>query len=162
MVVSPGRGTRPARPDGWLVVPSRPRAQRVLRWSMALGGLLTVAYTVAFWVVPRPNSGYVTLWDGWIATIVAGLPAVGMAAAVGLRRRARLGWSVMSLAVLLNLAGNLVSIYHDQNLDPLPFPALSDVPWLASYVACAAALALLTQRGRRVHRTPISTAPSPD
>ncbi len=119
---------------------------------MALGGLLTVAYTVAFWVVPRPNSGYVTLWDGWIATIVAGLPAVGMAAAVGLRRRARLGWSVMSLAVLLNLAGNLVSIYHDQNLDPLPFPALSDVPWLASYVACAAALALLTQRGRRVHR----------
>ena len=124
-----------------------------MRAGLAVMVGIVAVYAWSLVGVARPESGYLLLWEGWMATLAAGLPSVAMLAAALLRRQARAGWTVMAVAVLLNTSGNLLFTYHDQNLDPVPFPALSDIPYFASYLGCAVSLALLMQQGRRVHRS---------
>jgi diguanylate cyclase (GGDEF)-like protein len=121
---------------------------------MTLGAMLVAVYVASFFgLVARPPTGYTTFWDGWLATVVAGLPAAAIVAAVVLRRERRTAWLAITVGVVLNLAGNLVFTFHDQNIDPVPSPAPSDWAYLASDVAFVAGFAMLTQWGVRGHRS---------
>lgn len=51
----------------------------------------------------------------------------------------------MGAGIVANTVANLVYSYHDQLQDPVPFPAWSDLFFLASYVAFGVAIVLITQ-----------------
>jgi hypothetical protein len=58
----------------------------------------------------------------------------------------------MGAGIVLNALANLVYTYHDQNLRPIPSPALSDALYLLCYLASIAGVAILTQSSfGRVH-----------
>ena len=45
----------------------------------------------------------------------------------------RMAWISIASGAILFEVGNLLYLFHDQNLAPMPFPASSDVPYLLSY-----------------------------
>jgi len=113
---------------------------------------LVVAYGVSTFVVHRPPSGYNTIWDGWIYTIAETLPVIPVLLRVRRSSEFRSAWLAMAAMIVLNTLGDLVYTYHDQNLNPIPDPAPSDVLYLLSYAAFIAAVAVLTQSSfGRVH-----------
>ena len=131
---------------GILAVPGHPAWQRTARVVAALVVVTNVVYCLSVFLLPRTADGYSTLWEGWVYTAASILPAV-LAGFRGVAdRRATAATWLVAAGVLLNCAGNSVYTFHDQNLDPVPFPAWSDAPWLASYVALAAGLIVVTQR----------------
>lgn len=136
-----------ARPvAGILAVPGQPAWQRAARLVAALVVATNVAYCLSVFLLPRSADGYSTLWEGWVYTSASLLPAVLAGIRGIVDRRATAATWLVAAGVLLNCAGNTVYTYYDQNLDPVPFPAWSDAPWLASYVALAAGLIVVTQR----------------
>ncbi len=60
--------------------------------------------------------------------------------------RNQAAWSILTAGIVCNLIGELVYTFHDQNQDPVPFPGVSDVFYLASYLAFLVTMVLLTQR----------------
>ena len=118
---------------------------RLPRVLFATTVAMTIAYVGSILFVERPESGYSTFWDGWFFTIVSTLPAV-LAALRGSDRRAGFAWWLIAAGLTLNSVGNITFTFHDQNLDPFPYPAWSDAGYIGSYVAYAIALLLLTQR----------------
>ena len=50
------------------------------------------------------------------------------------------------VGIALYNAGNLIYLWHDQNLNPIPNPAPSDVAYLSAYVFFAVGIVMLTQR----------------
>lgn len=110
------------------------------------------AFGVSLFVVHRGPGGYSTVWDGWIYNIAQTLPLVPVL--MRARRSAELcsAWVAVAVAITLNTVGNLVYTFHDQNLKPIPDPAVSDAFYLLSYFAFIAGVAILTQASfGRVH-----------
>ena len=59
---------------------------------------------------------------------------------------------MLALACIANLAGDLVYVLHDQNLDPIPLPAWSDAAYLTSYALLISGCTMVTQWHRtKVH-----------
>jgi len=114
----------------------------------AIGVTVTanLVFVVSILMDVRDANGYSTLWDGWVYHIATTLPGLLAGLRAWVDRRCRSAWLLVAAGVLLNTFGNLVYTYRDQNIDPVPFPALSDVGYLGSYVAFAVALVILTQR----------------
>ncbi|MEZ5406598.1 MAG: EAL domain-containing protein [Acidimicrobiales bacterium] len=112
----------------------------------ALVVVTNAAYCLSVLFLPRTRDGYSTLWEGWVYTTASCLPAVLAGIRGVVDRRATAATWLVAAGVLLNCAGNTVYTYYDQNLDPVPFPAWSDAPWLASYGMLAAGLIVVAQR----------------
>ncbi|MGF1599794.1 MAG: BMP family ABC transporter substrate-binding protein [Acidimicrobiales bacterium] len=116
-------------------------------WAVLVGAvLLTSTYMLSLVLVARPESGYLTVWDGWIYHAALIVPAVLSGLRAVTDRHNRLAWWLVTLGILLYTGGTLLYTYHDQNLDPIPFPAWSDVLYLESTLALVVALALVTHR----------------
>ena len=114
-------------------------------WQLATA-VLVVVYAVALFVVTRPASGYLTLWDGWLVNVVSTLPVVAVLLRVWHKADGRLAWLAIAAGIALNSAGNLLYTYHDQNLIPIPNPAPSDLPYLLSHVMFVVGVVAISQR----------------
>lgn len=119
------------------------RSQRT--WQL-LGAAVLVPYLVSLVLVHRPASGYNSLWDGWLGNLAGIVPIVPLVLRGAASRRSRAAWFSLALAVLFYNVGNLVYLFHDQNLVPIPTPAPSDVFFLLEYPFLALGVVLLTQR----------------
>jgi diguanylate cyclase (GGDEF)-like protein len=114
--------------------------------------LVIVAYGVSTLVVHRPPSGYNTFWDGWVQNIASALPVIPLLLRARRSPRLRSAWLTMAAGVVLYTLADLVYIYHDQNLRPIPSPAPSDAFFLSCNVAFIIAFAILSQSSfGRVH-----------
>ncbi len=118
----------------------------MLRANAVASVVLAFAYCATIVFVGRPNGGYDTLWDGWLYHVATTLPGLLAAVKAMADRRSRAEWWLVSSGIALNTVGNLIYTYHDQNIDPIPFPAWSDLMYLSSYLCFAVALVLITQR----------------
>lgn len=126
-------------------VPGRPGVQRLTIAVAVMATVMNLAY-VASLGFDRPPSGYSTLWDGWVAHLGGAVLVVLVVIRAATDRRNRLAWGLVAADQLLTLVGDLTYLLHDQNLDPEPFPAVSDALYIAGYVALIVALIVVTQR----------------
>ena len=134
---------------GILTVPDNRRLQTLLRATLWLSIGTALLYCASLTVVDRPSGGYETFWDGWLFHVATTLPAILAAVKARVQREMRTAWWLVCTGILCNTAANLIFTYHDQNIDPLPFPAWSDLWYLLSYVCFAVALVMITQRQTR-------------
>jgi hypothetical protein len=114
-------------------------------WLQAVIAAVVVAYGVSTLVVHRPPSGYNTFWDGWVQNIASALPVIPLLMRARRSPRLRSAWLAMAAGCVLYTLADLVYIYHDQNLHPIPSPAPSDAFFLSCNVAFIIAFAILTQ-----------------
>jgi diguanylate cyclase (GGDEF)-like protein len=114
--------------------------------SQALVAAVVLAYTASTLLVHRPPSGYDSIWDGWIGNIATLLPLLPIALRIRSTKHLRGAWISMAIGIVLYNAGDLIYLWHDQNLNPIPSPAPSDAAYLASYVFFAIGIVMLTQR----------------
>jgi diguanylate cyclase (GGDEF)-like protein len=121
-------------------------------WLQGLIAVIMVAYGVSTLVVHRPTSGYNTFWDGWVQNIASALPVIPLLLRARRSPRLRWAWLAMAAGVMLYTLANLVYLYHDENLRPIPSPAPSDAFYLSCNVAFIVGFAILTQSSfGRVH-----------
>jgi diguanylate cyclase (GGDEF)-like protein len=119
---------------------------------LGLIALIMVAYGVSTLVVHRPPSGYNTFWDGWVQNIASALAAIPLLLRARRSPQLRWAWLAMAAGVMLYTMADLVYIYHDQNLKPIPSPAPSDAFFLSCNLAFIIGFAILTQSSfGRVH-----------
>ncbi len=97
-------------------------------------------------LVTRGPSGYSTLWDGWIGNIASIIIVVPLLLRLQRTEILRGAWCAMAVGIVLNCVANLLYLLHDQNLDPVPFPASSDAAYLSSYAAFAIGVAMMSRR----------------
>ena len=114
--------------------------------SQLLVALVVVVYTASTILVRPPASGYDSFWDGWMGNIASALPLVLIALRVRSTSYLRGAWLSMGAGIAMFNAGNFVYLWHDQNLNPIPSPALSDAAHLSSYLFFALGVVMLTQR----------------
>ncbi len=121
-------------------------------WLQLLIAVTMVAYGVSTLVVHRPPSGYNTFWDGGVQNIAGALTVIPLVLRARRSRELRSAWFAMAAGVVLYTLADLVFIYHDQNLKPIPAPAPSDAFFLSCNVAFIIGFAILTQSSfGRVH-----------
>src|SRR6202167_187279 len=121
-------------------------------WLQGVIAAIVVAYGVSTLVVHRPISGYNTFWDGWVQNIASALPAIPLLLRARRSPRLRSAWLAMAAGVVLYTLADLVYLYHDQNLRPIPSPAPSDAFFLSCNVAFIIGFAILSQSSfGRVH-----------
>jgi diguanylate cyclase (GGDEF)-like protein len=114
--------------------------------SQVLVAVVLLAYTTSTVVVHRPPSGYDSIWDGWFGNFATLLPLVPIVLRIKSTKHLRGAWISMAIGIALYNAGDLIYLWHDQNLNPIPSPAPSDAAYLASYVCFAIGIVMLTQR----------------
>ena len=131
------------------------RAFRSIRPDWFLQGfiaVMVVAYGVSTLVVHRPASGYNTFWDGWVENIASVLPAIPLLLRARRSRELRWAWLAMAAGVILYTMADLVYLFHDENLKPIPSPAPSDAFFLSCNAVFIVGFAILTQSAfGRVH-----------
>jgi diguanylate cyclase len=121
-------------------------------WFQGLIAAIVVAYGVSTVAVHRPPSGYNTFWDGWVQNIAGALPAIPLLLRARRSPHLRWAWLAMAAGVMLYTLADLVYLFHDQNLRPIPSPAPSDAFFLSCNVAFIVGFAILTQSSfGRVH-----------
>ncbi len=126
------------------------RASGAVRWLAYAAALMTLIGTLAFgwstFSISRPESGYLTLWDGWayFAASGAGVALAAWRTWIDPQRRAM--WGAIALALLCWMLGGIVYTYHDINLAELPVPAWSDFWYYLGYLLLYAGLMV---EGRR-------------
>jgi diguanylate cyclase len=121
-------------------------------WLQVAIGVVVVAYGVSTLVVHRPPSGYNTFWDGWMQQIASALPVIPLLLRARRSPRLRWAWVAMAAGCMLYTLADLVFIFHDQNLNPIPSPAPSDAFFLSCNLAFIIGFAILTQSSfGRVH-----------
>ncbi len=134
------------------VASMRLRSIRPEWWLQVVIAAMIVAYGVSTLVVHRPLSGYNTFWDGWIQNITGALPAIPLLLRARRSPRLRSAWLAMAAGVVLYTMADLVFLFHDQNLNPIPSPAPSDAFFLSCNVAFIIGFAVLTQSSfGRIH-----------
>ncbi|HUD69835.1 MAG TPA: EAL domain-containing protein [Acidimicrobiales bacterium] len=114
--------------------------------SQVLVAVVVLAYVGSTVVVRPPASGYSSFWDGWMGNIASIVPLVPVVLRIRSTKHLRGAWISMATGAVLYNAGNLIYLWHDQNLNPIPSPAPSDAAYLASYVFFAIGVVMLTQR----------------
>jgi len=114
-------------------------------WWQVVATVIVIAYVGSLVFVTRPPSGYISFWDGWVGNIAGMVPLVPILLRVRRSQRLRAAWSALAVGVVLYNAANLIYLLHDQNMKPIPSPALSDVPYLLSYAAFVVGVVLMTQ-----------------
>lgn len=134
-------------------VPGRPELRPLLLFVVGAALVTNLAYVVSLWAVDRPESGFSPLWDGWMFHVAAILPAGVTAIRAITDRRMPGAWWWMTAGIVLNCVASLVWTYRDQNLDPIPFPGWSDLPYLGSYAAFVVGLTLITQSAAAATRS---------
>jgi diguanylate cyclase len=122
-----------------------PLWRRQVGWQL-LATVFVLSYTVSLVTVHRDAAGYNSLWDGWVCSIAGLLPVVPILLRAWASPRVRRAWLFLGAGVVLYNVGNAVYLFHDQNLNPIPNPAPSDVFYLAEYGALAIGVVLFTQR----------------
>ncbi|MGP8010378.1 MAG: putative bifunctional diguanylate cyclase/phosphodiesterase, partial [Acidimicrobiales bacterium] len=121
-------------------------------WLQGVIAAIVVAYGVSTLVVHRPPSGYNTFWDGWVQNVASALPAIPLVLRARRSPRLRSAWLAMAAGCVLYTMADLVFLYHDQNLNPIPSPAPSDAFFLSCNLAFIIGFAILTQSSfGRVH-----------
>jgi len=121
-------------------------------WLQVVIAAIVVAYGVSTLVVHRPPSGYNTFWDGWVQNIASALPVIPLLLRARRSPRLRSAWLAMAAGIVLYTLADLVFLYHDQNLVPIPSPAPSDAFFLSCNLAFIIGFAILTQSSfGRVH-----------
>ena len=116
---------------------------------VALGGLwlLTALYGWSVVAIARPESGYLTMWEGWVSNLIyVGAPLVILFRVVTTSDRTPWGHLALSLGLFSNAVGGFIFTFHDQNLDPIPFPGTSDVFYLLTYVGLVIGVIQLVHR----------------
>jgi diguanylate cyclase (GGDEF)-like protein len=111
-----------------------------------LVAVVVLVYVGSTIFVRPPASGYSSFWDGWIGNVASVLPLLPIALRIRSTKHFRGAWLAMAAGVALYNAGDLIYLWHDQNLNPIPSPAPSDAAYLASYVCFAIGIVMLTQR----------------
>lgn len=124
-------------------------------WSQLVVAVTVLSYLASLAFLHRPKSGYQTFWDGWVGNIACTLPVIPIWIRARRSQKLRGAWIALGVGVALNDIGNLVYMLHDQNIHPIPSPALSDIPYLLSYVGFAVGITLMTQRSFGKHSTSI-------
>ncbi len=114
-------------------------------WHVASVAIVVV-YCASLIFVTRGPSGYSTLWDGWIGNIASIIIVVPVLLRIQRTEILRAAWCAMAVGIVLNFVANLLYLLHDQNLDPVPFPAPSDAAYLPSYAAFAIGVAMMSRR----------------
>jgi diguanylate cyclase len=107
--------------------------------------VLVIAYGVSTLVVHRPPSGYNTFWDGWVENIASVLPAIPLLLRARRSRELRWAWLAMAAGIVLYTMADLVYLFHDENLKPIPSPAPSDAFFLSCNAVFIVGFAILTQ-----------------
>ena len=125
---------------------ARGRANGAQLWWQMTSGALVIAYCASLILLTRPASGYSSLWDGWIGNVASTLPLIPVLMRARARSPLRWAWAAMAAGIALTGAANLLYLFHDQNLNPIPSPATSDVLYLMSYVMFAIGVATMTQK----------------
>jgi diguanylate cyclase (GGDEF)-like protein len=121
-------------------------------WLQVFIGVVVVAYGVSTVVVHRPPSGYNTFWDGWVQNIASALPVIPLLLRARRSPKLRSAWLAMAAGCVLYTMADLVFLYHDQNLNPIPSPAPSDAFFLSCNAAFIIGFVILTQSSfGRVH-----------
>ncbi len=116
---------------------------------MATLWALTILYTWSVLYVSRPESGYSTLWEGVVAKVLYGGAALIVLIRATRFRRQRAGQLALGLGLTSNAFADLWYTFYEQNLDPIPFPGYSDVPYLLTYAGLAAGVVLIFQAQQR-------------
>jgi diguanylate cyclase (GGDEF)-like protein len=119
--------------------------RRQLYWQLLATGIV-VAYVASLIWVHRPASGYDSFRDGWMGNLVTMVPVIPILLRARATPRLRNAWLAIAAGISLYNVGNLVYLFHDQNLRPIPDPATSDIFYLSEYVALALGIVLLTQK----------------
>ncbi len=114
-------------------------------WHVASVAVVVV-YCASLMLVKRGPSGYSTLWDGWIGNVASIIVVVPVLLRLQRTEILRGAWCAMAVGIVLNFVANLLYLLHDQNLDPVPFPASSDAAYLSSYAAFAIGVAMMGRR----------------
>lgn len=91
------------------------------------------AYVAGLLWVERPDSGYLTFWDGWLYFGAMGLVLALLAVRVLTERRHRFTWALVLAGSTATISADLVYTYHDQNLETWSFPSASDLLYLLAY-----------------------------
>jgi hypothetical protein len=116
------------------------RAGRVVVAAVVLGALLTYVATFAH---RRP--GYSFLDDGALDNVVMGLAAVVCLGRAVLVPTRRVAFGLFGVTAASWTAGNMIHVFHDQLLDPVPYPSLADVGYLSAYPLLIAGIVLLVK-----------------
>ncbi len=107
----------------------------------ALAAVVTAAlvvFDVVTALAPRPEP--VDLWDTWVyGLVMVGAAGIALLRAASVRSERAL-WGTLGLAIALYAGGDWMYTLWIQNLDPEPYPSLSDAWWIAFYVVAALAV----------------------
>ena len=114
-------------------------------WWQVTAAVLVLVYCGSMFAIHRPPGGYQWFWDGWIGNIAATLPIVPIIIRIRAKTKLRAAWGAMAIGIGLNTIANLVYIFHDRSLNPVPSPTSSDLAYLLSDLAFIAGVAMMTQ-----------------
>jgi diguanylate cyclase (GGDEF)-like protein len=127
--------------DGWLSPSHRRRA------AVSRAVLLAACAVYAVSTVPGVRApGYSLLFDGVLSTAIIAASALLIGTRAALVRNGRIAWAAMAVAVAVYAFGDVAYSGWVQFADPIPYPSLADVAWLAFYPFAYVSLVLLVRR----------------
>jgi diguanylate cyclase (GGDEF)-like protein len=115
-----------------------------LAWQF-IAALCVLVYCASLFDIRGLTSDYQWFWDGCVGSVAATLPIIPIILRIKNKPRLRAAWSAMAFGVGLNSVANLIYLFHDRNMHPLPSPAPSDVAYLLADLAFIVGVALMTQ-----------------
>ena len=123
-------------------------AARPVSVLIGINVLLGVAYVASLFLVERPDSGYIQLWDGWIYSAATILPVLLLVLSARRPGGHRIAWLLIAGGLAATAIADLLYTYHDQNLGSFPVPGLSDVAYLSAYPFWWGGIIVLAMRQR--------------
>lgn len=126
------------------------RVPLVVRSLQALTLLALGVY--ALWLLSKPGED-IPARDVWLSTLVLLLATSLLAARAILDRDLRLAWAAFACGLLLWAFADFVNTVWISNLDPVPFPSISDWLYLLLYPFAYVGVFLL--RKRRIPKIPV-------